>query len=524
MEETVAIVGAGMGGLSAAIVLATSGFRVTVIDAADGPGGKLRQVTAGGRTFDGGPTVLTMKWVFDALLSRCGTALGDEITLKRCDVIARHYWQDGQRLDLFADIAESRRAIADFAGAGEALGFQRFADDSARIYRLLERSFIDAARPNPLSLSARIGLHRPSALLALKPFSSLWSALESYFTDPRLRQLFARYATYCGSSPYLSPATLMLVAHVEQAGVWTVEGGMHALAQRLMQIAQDFGVEFHFGERVSAIDRDGSAKAVRGVTTDRQRHVPAHFVIYNGDAAALPGLIGQARPARGGASQRSLSALVACGPALPAGVPLSHHTVFFSNDYAGEFDAIFGRGQPPADPTVYVCAQDRPAGHDNSGGADTGQAERLYCLMNMPANGDSHAYPESEIDRCLSSMQRRLGKNGLTLQLDRTALSITAPDQFNQLYPGTGGALYGRASHGWMASFQRPAAPGPLQGLYLAGGSVHPGPGVPMAALSGKIAAERLMADRVLHGRSRPAAITGGMRTRSATADSSPSQ
>ncbi|MGV8938187.1 MAG: 1-hydroxycarotenoid 3,4-desaturase CrtD [Allorhizobium sp.] len=523
-EETVAIVGAGMGGLSAAIVLASAGFRVCVIESAEGPGGKLRQVTAGGRCFDAGPTVLTMKWVFDALLARCGTALEDEIDLSRCDVIARHYWQGGQRLDLFADLAQSRDAIGAFAGRREAAGFQRFADDSARVYGLLERSFIDAARPNPLSLSTRIGLHRPAALLALKPFSTLWSALDSYFTDPRLKQLFGRYATYCGSSPFLSPATLMLVAHVEQAGVWIVKGGMHALAQRLTQIARGLGVEFHFGEGVASIDKDATGRAVSGVTTNRQRHVPARHVIYNGDAAALPGLIGAARPPSDRGSQRSLSALVACGMARSEGVPLSHHTVFFSDDYEREFEAIFRRRQAPVDPTVYVCAHDRSAGHDSPAELAAGDAERLYCLMNMPANGDSHAYGESEIDRCLSSMERRLAINGLTLDLDRTSLSTTTPDQFNRLYPGTGGALYGRASHGWMASFQRPAAPGPLKGLYLAGGSVHPGPGVPMAALSGKIAAERLMADRAFLGRSRPVAISGGMPTRSATADVSPSR
>lgn len=523
-EDTVAIIGAGMGGLAAAIRLAAAGFRVSVIEAADDPGGKLRQVTAQGRTFDAGPTVLTMKWVFDDLLAVCGTTLEREVSLTRADVIARHYWQGGTRLDLFSDVAESRRAIADFAGAREAAGFQRFADDSARVYRLLERSFIDATRPNPLSLSARIGLHRPAALLALRPFSTLWSALDAYFSDPRLKQLFGRYATYCGSSPFLAPATLMLVAHVEQAGVWMVEGGMHALARRLTEIAMRLGVDFHFGERVVSIEKDASGRRVAGLITDRQRHVRSGFVIHNGDAAALAPLLGETRPAAARAPRRSLSALVSCGRAAPSGVPLCHHTIFFSDDSEREFDALFRRRRAPADPTVYVCAQDRSAAGDLRAVNGAGGAERVYCLMNLPADGDSHVYGESEINQCLSSMQRRLAKNGLTMDLDRGALSTTAPDRFDQLYPGTGGALYGMASHGWAASFQRPAAPGPLQGLYLAGGSVHPGPGVPMAALSGKLAAQRLLADRASLGRSRPVAITGGMPTRSATADGSPSR
>lgn len=519
-DDSVVIVGAGMGGLSAALVLAAAGLRVLVVEAAAGPGGKLCQVTAGGRPFDAGPTVLTMKWVFDALLARCGTSLDSQVRLTRSDLLARHYWRGGTRLDLFADPARSRDAIGDFAGAAAAAGFQRFAADSARIYQLLERSFIDAPRPNPLSLSARIGLHRPGSLLALKPYSSLWSALSGYFADPRLRQLFGRYATYCGSSPFLAPATLMLVAHVEQAGVWIVDGGMNRLAQRLMELAQAMGVEFHFGTKVIAIDKDRSGRAVTGVTTDSQGRLRAASVIFNGDVAALAPLLGAHKPPLPKA-RRSLSALVACGPAVPAGVPLAHHTLFFSDDYAAEFDALQRQGRPPDDPTIYICAQDRTDRGALCAPA-TGGGERLYSLMNMPADGDSHAYSESEIDRCLSLMERRLARNGLILPFDRQALSVTAPGGFHRLFPGTGGALYGMASHGAMASFQRPAARGPIRGLYLAGGSVHPGPGVPMAALSGKIAAEHLLSDRALTGRSRPVAITGGMPMRSAIADNSP--
>ncbi|MFO7483676.1 1-hydroxycarotenoid 3,4-desaturase CrtD [Oceanibaculum nanhaiense] len=515
--QTIVILGAGAGGLAAAIALGAAGYRVLVLEAAAGPGGKLRQVTAAGQVYDAGPTVLTMKWVFDGLLARCGLRLEDGLPLTRADVIARHYWEGGASLDLFADPAESRRAIADFAGADNEEGFRRFTEDSARVFALLRDSFIDAARPNPVSLSRRIGLHRPGALFALQPFTTLWSALGRYFPDPRLRQLFGRYATYCGSSPFLSPATLMLVAHVEQAGLWLVEGGMHALARHLAAIAEGLGVRFRYGEAVRAIHSDAAGQVVTGVEMESGQFVPASQVIYNGDAAALGGLLGQTpAPSRAGGRSRgrSLSALVVCGPAKPRGVELAHHTVFFSENYRDEFDAIFRDGRPPDDPTIYVCAQDRDAAGRLGEGHAAGEAERLYCLMNMPADGDRRLYQESDIEKCLTAMDRRLAANGLTAGRLRDAQIVTSPDRFAALYPGSGGALYGQASHGWMASFSRPGSRGPLQGLYLAGGSVHPGPGVPMAALSGKLAADLLMADMGSTSRSRLAATVGGMSMR----------
>jgi 1-hydroxycarotenoid 3,4-desaturase len=523
-QDTVAIIGAGIGGLAAAIRLAAAGLSVTVIEAQAAPGGKLREVAVGGRGFDAGPTVLTMKWVFDDLMQACGRQLEDEVTLTRAGVLARHYWEGGASLDLHGDVHESRRAIADFAGAREADGFRRFAEDGERIYRVLKDSFIAASRPNPYSLSRRIGLSRPGDLLAIKPFSTFWSALSGYFSDPRLRQLFGRYATYCGSSPFAAPATLMLVAHVEQEGVWMVEGGLHGLAAKLAQIADNLGVTFLYGDPVQAITVDGLRGRVTGVETQGGRRIEARQVLYNGDVAALPGLLGKMPRRPAASSVRSLSALIRCSLAVPEGVPLAHHTVFFSDDYEREFSAIFRDGRPPDDPTIYLCAQDRTGDGRLQSGLSVGQPERIYALMNLPANGDRHRYDESEIRTCLHAMGRRLALNGLKLQQTQDPPHLTAPSDFARLYPGSGGGLYGMPSHGWMASFQRPGSQGPVPGLYLAGGSVHPGPGVPMAALSGMLAAAQIQEDMVSTGPSRRVAIAGGMPTAPATAGSSPSR
>ena len=516
-QDRIVVVGAGMGGLAAALRLATAGRQVLVVEASDAPGGKLREVSAGGRRFDTGPTVLTMKWVFDDLLAGCGSSLDNELALEKADVLARHYWSGGGALDLYADPARTFEAVEAFAGRREADGYRRFAADSSRVHALLKDTFIDATRPNPVSLSRRIGLSKAGALFALRPFSTLWAALDDYFTDQRLKRLFARYATYCGSSPYLAPATLMLIAHVEQEGVWIAKHGMHALAQRFAALAVGLGADFRNGTPVDAILADASGRRVTGVRLADGEVVPASQVIFNGDVAALSGLLasGKSRRQRAAPGSRSQSALVVCGLARTEGVPLAHHTVFFSDDYEAEFKAVFEHRTPPADPTVYVCAQDRDSAGALPPGVSVGAAERIYCLMNLPADGDRRTYTKSELEKCLAAMDRRLSANGLTLGRDGGAQVLTAPDTFHRLYPATGGALYGEVTHGWMASFRRPAARGPLKGLYLAGGSVHPGAGLPMAALSGKIAADCLMADLGLGGpnsigRFHPVAIAGG--------------
>jgi 1-hydroxycarotenoid 3,4-desaturase len=204
---------------------------------------------------------------------------------------------------------------------------------------------------------------------------------------------------------------------------------------------------------------------------------------------------------------RSLSAITWSMVASTSGFPLSRHNVFFSRDYPAEFDAIFKHDALPAEPTVYVCAQDR----GDDGPAASGE-ERLLVLVNAPANGDRHSYTAMEIERCAQTTFGVLERCGLTVHPQQ--MQVTTPTDFNKLFPATGGALYGRSSHGWTASFQRPGVQTKIPGLYLAGGSAHPGPGVPMAALSGRAAAACLLADLTSRAPSRTTAMRGGMSTR----------
>lgn len=486
----VIVVGAGIGGLSAALDLARQGCDVQVLERAASVGGKLRQVAAGQALVDAGPTVFTMRWVFESLLADAGARLDELLPLQPLPVLARHAWRDGGTLDLFADLQRSCEAIEAFAGAADAQGYRRFCQRSGEIYRTLRDPFIAAQRPSPPALLWRAGLHNLAAMWRTAPLQTLWASLPNYFSDPRLRQLFGRYATYVGSSPLLAPATLMLIAHVEQEGVWAVQGGMKRIALVLQQLGEQHGAQYHCNSDVARIVVQGGR--VQGVQLTDGQLLPCDAVVFNGDSAALgsgllgPQVIGATPPTL--AAQRSLSAVTWCVQARASGFELQHHNVFFAADYAAEFQSIFGAQRICDAPTVYLCAQDRgPAS------LPQGAAERMLLLVNAPATGDSHDWSDAQVEDLAGRSMGLLSDCGLQLSIEHS--TATTPAQFNALFPATGGALYGRANHGSMASFARPGSRSRVRGLYLAGGSVHPGAGLPMATLSGRLAAHSAASD-----------------------------
>lgn len=491
--KRVVVVGAGMAGLVAGLELAARGVAVTVLERAEAPGGKLREVQIDGRRLDAGPSVFTMRHVFDEIFAAAGASLDEHVRLAPAERLARHAWSEHERLDLYADLARSEEAVGAFAGAAEAKRFREFAERARRIYATLERPFMRAARPSALALIRAVAPQGIGKLFAITPFETLWRALGDHFRDPRLRQLFARYSTYCGSSPFLAPATLMLIAHVELDGVWLVEGGMHRLARALAALAASRGALFRYGTHVAevAVARGRAA----GVVLASGERIEADAVVLNADVAALAagffgGAVAKAAPAVS-RRERSLSAITWSLLARTEGFPLARHTVFFSDAYAAEFDDIFIGQRVPASPTVYVCAQDR----DDRGLPAPGGEERLFCLVNAPANGDARPLAPEEVEAATQGAFGRLARCGLHVARRPEATVVTTPADFERLYPGTGGALYGRASHGWRASFDRPGSRSRVPGLYLAGGSTHPGAGLPMAALSGRLAAASVLAE-----------------------------
>jgi 1-hydroxycarotenoid 3,4-desaturase len=503
--------------LVSALLLAARGLKVQLLEAADAPGGKIRQVAFGASGIDSGPTVLTMRWIFEQIFSQVGAKLDEHLELTPLEVLARHAWGPDprrDRLDLYADRARSAEAIGEFSGPREAQRFERFCEEARKVYLALEGPYIRSPRPTLGGMAANLGAGGIARLTGLGPFSTLASLLERRFEDPRLRQLFGRYATYCGASPWLAPATLMLVAQVEMDGVWSLRGGMQALPRALAALAVKLGVEIHTATPVKEICTQGGRAC--GVRSSDGRFWPADAVVFNGDADALAqGLLGPSarvavnpRPK----SERSLSAFTCSFKARSEGFPLVRHNVFFQDDYPGEFQDVFQRGRLPRQGTVYLCAQDR-----EDAAVEFPQTERLFMLVNAPPNGDLKAADSLEIEQCEQNSLALLSRCGLKLEREPGAWVRTTPQDFSRLFPGSGGGLYGTATHGWMTLFKRSGAQSKLPGLFLAGGSVHPGPGVPMAAMSGVLAAEALMAHLDSTSLSRRVATSGGTSTPSAT-------
>jgi 1-hydroxycarotenoid 3,4-desaturase len=508
------VIGAGMGGLAAAIRLAAGGCRVTVVESADTPGGKARaRATAAGPAAMG-PTVLTLKPEVDALFALAGTSTDAEVQITRLPRLARHWWPGSGPLDLYPDRDANIEAIRAFAGDREAQGFARFDARARALYDAFEHPVMRAAKPD-LAAIARTTLRQPALWPALLPGMTLDRWLGQFFRDPRLRQLFGRYSTYVGGRPAHTPAVLSLVWQAEAQGVWAVTDGIQALAQALARGAETLGVRFHYATKARRITRQSGH--VAQVETD-QGHHQADIVVFNGDPRALTdGHLGDAaRTALKPPGKPSLSAWVwsfAATPAGPRSADLIQHNLFFTANPQAEFGPI-GAGRMPESPTLYLNAQDRELG-------TTPATERFQIILNAPSGQPDHP---DEDRSCHDRTFPALAQMGLTFSPPPGPEALTRPKDLAARFPASQGSIYGASPEGALAAFQRPVARTSLPGLYLAGGGVHPGAGVPMALLSGKQAALQALQDLTSASTSARTVTPGGMSTGSLTTGQKPSR
>jgi 1-hydroxycarotenoid 3,4-desaturase len=502
----VAVIGAGIAGLACAVRLQAAGAQVTLLERHTKVGGKIRTVPSPAGPIDAGPTVLTMRHVFDDLFACAGERLDDHVTLIRQDVVARHFWPDGSTLDLHSDEALSVTAINDFAGSNAAQQFTRFCARTRRLFSAFDEPMMQAPEPRLGALTAHV-LKHPGLIPAMAPLSTLKSLLATSFDDPRLRQLFGRYATYVGGSPTHSPAILSLIWQAEAAGVWVIKGGMHKLTEALHGILAAQGGQIITGAHVERIDLQENV--VTSVQLEDGTRLNCDILIHAGDPRALAtGALGKATShiaPQTTKSKRSFSARVLSFSATPIGPNLAHHNILFSASAEDEFTDLMA-GRVPRYPSFYICALDRGQN------ADPPTLERFEIITNAPAALNDTA-DTKDLNRWLHQITQQMAAHGMTFSPTPTIASLTTPQNFAQMFPASAGALYGQTPHGLTAALQRPTARTFIPNLYLAGGGTHPGAGVPMATLSARHAVEAILNDHASTSRSSQTAMHGGMST-----------
>ncbi|UWQ21975.1 1-hydroxycarotenoid 3,4-desaturase CrtD [Jannaschia sp. W003] len=482
--DHVVVIGAGVGGLAAAMRLAHAGVDVTVLDRHPQPGGKMRAVDTEAGPVDCGPAVISLLPFLQQAFAACGAELEREVPLRPLESLGRHHWVDGSHLDLFSDYERTRAAVEAFAGPRAADQFARFHRSAEALFKVFEKP-LSAAKPSAAGLVGSVA-RQPWLIPSLTPGRSMAQALTARFHDPRLRQLFGRHSTFLAGYPNAAPALMAVIWYAESQGAWGVEGGMATLARAMQAVAERGGARFRLGEPAEEIVVDGArATGVRvgGETLE------ADAVIHCGDPAALrDGMLGDgaraAAPAPSGT--RGLSAWVWGFAARAEGGALAPHNVFHAEDPEAEGRDI-ALGRLPRDPTIYVCAPDRVDGVPDG-------PERFEILVNAPLRPGTEADPE-ESALCRDVVFGALERRGLRIDPRPPLEALTAPEDFNRLFPGSEGSLYGVHPAGLGAAFRRPQARTAVAGLLVAGGGAHPGAGLSLAALSGVHAAEAAAED-----------------------------
>jgi diapolycopene oxygenase len=496
--QRVVVVGAGLGGLSAACTLAARGHEVSLFEASEDVGGKAVVLDSAGFRFDMGPTILTVPAVLRRIFSEAGRDLDDVVEMRRLDPQWRCFFEDGSTLDLLESVDAMAETLTGYAGERAAQGYREFIDLAGRLNEITDRFFfwrsVGGLR-DTLDIGQNLKIGTMRDVLALRMGRTVAGITHSRVPDERVAQMLDHFTQYVGSSPYGSPAVLCGIAHMQLGqGVWYPLGGTRAVPMALRALALQLGATFETGVRVERIvDRDGRVAAVE---LSDGRRVRCDAVVSNMDTVRTH------RELLGGMPQRRFLGRRRYEPACSGVVlylglrrrydHLLHHNFVFSHDPEDEFEQIYAQGRPADDPTCYVAA---PSCTDATVAPPGGEA--LYVLVHTP-----YLRPDHDWGRMFPDYRRRIiGKlqtcGGMPDIEERIVFeSALTPQDIHERYRVLNGAIYGLASHGRFLGAFKPGNRSPdLAGLYLAGGSAHPGPGMPMALMSGWIAADSLDAD-----------------------------
>lgn len=493
--STVVVIGAGVGGMAVAARLAVKGHEVTIVEQSPTYGGKLARYERDGFVFDTGPSLFTLPAVYRDLFLKTGGALEQAVDLQPIEPAFGYHFADGMSVSVpGVDPAKAAMAFGEAFGGTADDDWRRLVARAGSMWRITREPFLQSPLTGWRTL---LSLAKdPGDIRTVAPRTSLRDLGREYLADPRLRQVLDRYATYAGSDPRKAPAVLATIPYIEQTfGAWHLGGGLARLADALAARCRERGVTMRFEADVSGIElEEGRASGVRLADGEVIR---ADVVVANADASHVYGdLLTDRRADRAARdlakTTPSLSGFVLLLAVRGRTSGLRHHNVWFPADYDGEFDAIFGdRPHPVDDPAIYVCAPDDPLMRPDD------DSEAWFVLVNAPRHGDgtrrtvdwdAPGLAESYADHVLA----RLAERGMDVR-DRVLWRETrTPADLERATRAPGGSIYGTSSNGARAAFLRPANRSLVPGLFLVGGSAHPGGGLPLVGMSADLVAEMI--------------------------------